>query len=169
MRLPIVPRTLAPTLQRVSAAFPVLRVTGPRRVGKTTRLELCAEADRRLVTLDDLDERDLARRDPALFLQRHPPPLIIDEVQYAPELFSAIKIAVDRAQQPGLFWLPGSQKFHLMQGVNESLMRFCFPSSSFTTLFFPSRTSSAVASGVSPSWWSNVSLGMGRGSSNIGG
>jgi predicted AAA+ superfamily ATPase len=73
------------------------------------------------VTLDDLDERALAHRDPALFLQRHPPPIIIDEVQYAPQLFSAIKIAVDRAGRPGLFWLTGSQKFHLMQGITESL------------------------------------------------
>jgi len=121
MPLHIVPRTLAPTLQRVSAAFPVLLVTGARQVGKTTLLEQCANSDRGIVTLDDLDQRDLARRDPALFLQRHPPPLIIDEVQYAPELFSAIKIAVDRSKQPGLFWLTGSQKFHLMQGVTESL------------------------------------------------
>lgn len=116
-----VPRTLASSLRRVSDAFPVLLITGPRQVGKTTLLELCSEPERRSVTLDDLDERDLARRDPALFLQRHPPPLIIDEVQYAPELFSAIKIAVDRSKQPGQFWLTGSQKFHLMQGITESL------------------------------------------------
>lgn len=116
-----VARTLAGTIRRVSAGFPVLLVTGPRQVGKSTLLELCAEPERRLVTLDDLDQRDLARRDPALFLQRYPPPLIVDEVQYAPELFSAIKIAVDRSKQPGLFWLTGSQKFHRMQGITESL------------------------------------------------
>ncbi len=116
-----IPRTLASTLRSVSATFPVLLVTGPRQVGKTTLLELCAEADRRFVTLDDLDQRDLARRDPALFLQRYPPPLTVDEVQYAPELFGAIKIAVDRSKAPGQFWLTGSQKFHLMQGVAETL------------------------------------------------
>jgi len=116
-----IPRTLASTLRSVSAALPVLLVTGPRQVGKTTLLELCAEADRRFVTLDDLDQRDLARRDPALFLQRYPPPLTVDEVQYAPELFGAIKIAVDRSKAPGQFWLTGSQKFHLMQGVAETL------------------------------------------------
>ncbi len=116
-----VPRTLAATIQRVSDHFPVLLLTGPRQVGKTTLLEQCAAPGRRLVTLDDLDQRDLARHDPALFLQRHPAPLIIDEVQYAPELFSAIKIAVDRSKEPGQFWLTGSQKFHLMQGITESL------------------------------------------------
>jgi len=73
------------------------------------------------VTLDDLDQRDLAQRDPALFLQRHTPPVIIDEVQYAPQLFSGIKLAVDRSRQPGMYWLTGSQKFHLMQGITESL------------------------------------------------
>ncbi len=99
----------------------MLLVTGPRQVGKTTLLEQCAESGRGSVTLDDLDERDLARRDPALFLLRHPAPLIIDEVQYAPELFSAIKIAVDRSRRPGQYWLTGSQKFHLMQGITESL------------------------------------------------
>jgi uncharacterized protein len=98
-----------------------LLLTGPRQVGKTTLLEHCAGPERRRVTLDDLDQRDLARRDPKLFLQRHPPPVLIDEVQYAPELLSAIKIAVDRAQRPGQFWLTGSQKFRLMQGVSESL------------------------------------------------
>jgi len=117
----IVERTLATTIQRVSGSFPVLLLTGPRQVGKTTLLDGCAEAGRNIVTLDDLDQRDLARRDPALFLQRYPPPLIIDEVQYAPELFSAIKIAADRSKRPGQFWLTGSQKFHLMQSISESL------------------------------------------------
>lgn len=96
-------------------------VTGPRQVGKTTLLELCAEDERNYVTLDDLQQRDLARNDPALFLQSHKTPLIIDEVQYAPELFSAIKMIVDREKKNGLFWLTGSQKFHLMKGITESL------------------------------------------------
>lgn len=118
---PFVERTLATTIHRVSASFPVVLLNGPRQVGKTTLLGACAEPGRGYVTLDDLDERDLARRDPALFLQRHPPPVTIDEVQYAPELFSAIKVVADRARRPGLFWLTGSQKFHLMQGITESL------------------------------------------------
>ncbi len=90
-------------------------------MGKTTLLEICSDKKRSYVTLDDLRERELARTDPALFLQAHPAPLMIDEVQYAPELFSAIKIIVDREKKNGMFWLTGSQKFHLMQSIHESL------------------------------------------------
>jgi predicted AAA+ superfamily ATPase len=118
-------RSLAPTLRAISNSFPVLMVTGPRQVGKTTLLEICARQEslpeRAYVTLDDLDARSLAQRDPALFLQTWRPPLIIDEIQYAPELFSAIKIIVDREKKNGMFWLTGSQKFHLMRGISESL------------------------------------------------
>jgi hypothetical protein len=116
-------------LHTASAGFPVLLVTGPRQVGKTTLLQMCAQppggdtgaATRRYVTLDDLEVRELARRDPALFLQTWAPPVLIDEVQYAPQLFPAIKLHVDRHRRNGDFWLTGSQKFHLMQGVTESL------------------------------------------------
>lgn len=114
-------RALAHIIPQISATFRVLLVTGPRQVGKTTLLEMCAEAGRHYVSLDDLEQRDLARRDPALFLQSHPTPLIIDEIQYAPELLSQIKLKVDSEKQNGLFWLTGSQKFHLMKGVTESL------------------------------------------------
>jgi len=114
-------RTLSRKIHEISASFPVLLVTGPRQVGKTTLLESCAEPGREYVTLDDLEQRALAQTDPALFLQAHPPPLTIDEAQYAPQLFSAIKVIVDKTKQPGLFWLTGSQKFHLMQGITESL------------------------------------------------
>lgn len=76
---------------------------------------------RSYVTLDDLTERDLAKNDPELFLQLHKPPILIDEVQYAPELFTYIKIYVDSHQEPGAFWLTGSQIFKLMRGVQESL------------------------------------------------
>ncbi len=119
------PRTLSKTIHTVSDSFPVLMVTGPRQVGKTTLLEICAKeglaAQRGYVTLDDMNARTLAQRDPALFLQTWPPPLIIDEIQYAPALFGAIKIIVDRDQRNGLFWLTGSQKFELMRGITESL------------------------------------------------
>lgn len=115
------PRTLQSTVHSISKSFPVLLLTGPRQVGKTTLLESLAEPERNYVTLDDLEQRYLAQSDPKLFLQRHKPPLIIDEVQYAPELFSVIKMMVDKDKQPGQFWLTGSQKFHLMQGITESL------------------------------------------------
>jgi len=115
-------RTLAQTIHAVSASFPVLLLTGPRQVGKTTLLEICAqESPRNYVTLDDFDARALAQSDPALFLQTWPAPVIIDEIQYAPQLFSAIKLQVDRQKINGQFWLTGSQKFQLMNGITETL------------------------------------------------
>lgn len=114
-------RTMAKVILQVSDSFPVLLVTGPRQVGKTTLLEMCASENMKYVTLDDLDVRSLAQTDPGLFIQTYTPPLIIDEIQYAPELFSYIKIVVDRERKNGMFWLTGSQKFHLMKGITESL------------------------------------------------
>src|SRR5690606_14962122 len=77
-----VPRTLASTVRRISKGFPVLLLTGPRQSGKTTLLQHLAARDRSYVTLDDPAVRGLAREDPRLFLQRHPPPILIDEIQY---------------------------------------------------------------------------------------
>lgn len=114
-------RTLEKTILDASETFPVILVTGPRQVGKTTLLEMCSMGKRNYVSLDDFDARQLAKEDPGLFVQTYKPPLIIDEVQYAPELFSYIKIAVDKKKQNGLYWLTGSQKFNLMQGKSESL------------------------------------------------
>lgn len=114
-------RTLESTVRQASKSFPVIMVSGPRQIGKTTLLQKCSEPNRRYVSLDDLNERKIAQSDPALFLKRHTPPILIDEVQYAPELFTYIKIICDRERKPGLFWLTGSQKFHLMRHVTESL------------------------------------------------
>lgn len=77
--------------------------------------------NRGYVTLDDLNERNMAKNDPALFLQIHKPPVLIDEVQYAPELFTYIKIYVDEHHNSGDFWMTGSQIFCMMRGVQESL------------------------------------------------
>ena len=96
-------------------------LTGARQVGKTTLLRHLSQENRTYVTLDDPLVLSLAKTEPALFLQRFPPPVLIDEVQYAVELLPHIKMAVDRAQRPGQFWLTGSQQFHLMKGVSESL------------------------------------------------
>ncbi|MDL2263619.1 ATP-binding protein [Synergistaceae bacterium OttesenSCG-928-I11] len=117
----MIERTLSGVIEKISRSFPVLLLTGPRQVGKTTLLKHIAGTGRSYVTLDDLEQRALARNDPALFLQAHPAPLLIDEVQYAPSLFPYIKIHVDRGGNAGDFWLTGSQKFQIMAGVTESL------------------------------------------------
>ncbi|MFP4037128.1 MAG: ATP-binding protein [Desulfobacteraceae bacterium] len=96
-------------------------VTGARQVGKTTLLQHLKGADRAYATMDDPRLLSLAREDPPLFLQRFPPPVMIDEIQYAPELLPYIKMEVDRLREPDLFWITGSQSFHLMKGVSESL------------------------------------------------
>lgn len=114
-------RTIEEAWERASQQFAVLLLTGPRQVGKTTTLRHLAGAERTYVTLDDTALRDLARRDPVLFLQRFPPPLLIDEIQYAPELLPYLKLRADEAQRPGMYWLTGSQQFQLMQGVTETL------------------------------------------------
>ena len=115
-------RNLEKVVSQVTKEYPVVLVTGPRQVGKTTMLQKLMEGtDRKYVSLDDLNERDLAKNDPELFLQLHKPPVLIDEVQYAPELFTYIKIYVDKNHNPGDFWLTGSQVFKLMRGVQESL------------------------------------------------
>ena len=115
-------RNLENVVRQVTREYPVLLVTGPRQVGKTTMLKKLMEGtERGYVTLDDLNERNIAKTDPELFLQLHKPPVLIDEVQYAPELFTYIKINVDKNHEPGAFWLTGSQVFKLMQGVQESL------------------------------------------------
>lgn len=115
-------RNLEAVVKQVTSEYPVVLVTGPRQVGKTTMLQKMMEGtERGYVSLDDLNERSLAKTDPELFLQLHKPPVLIDEVQYAPELFTYIKIYADSHHEPGAFWLTGSQVFKLMRGVQESL------------------------------------------------
>ena len=108
----------------LSKSYSAILLTGPRQAGKTTMLRELTKKEnigRRYVTLDDLTERDMANNDPALFLQIHRPPVLIDEIQYAPELFTYIKIHIDEHHNPGDFWMTGSQIFRLMRGVQESL------------------------------------------------
>lgn len=117
-------RHLEDVVIRLSKSFPAILLTGPRQTGKTTMLQMLAKKEnigRRYITLDDLVAREMAQNDPALFLQIYEPPVLIDEIQYAPKLFTYIKIHIDSYHNPGDFWLTSSQVFSLMRGVQESL------------------------------------------------
>lgn len=116
-----VTRTLEGFIGKATRQMPVILVTGPRQVGKTTMLQHMSGKQRTYITLDDPIVLNLAREDPALFMQRFPPPVLIDEIQYAPGLLPYIKMTVDKAPQAGMFWMTGSQQFQLMAGVSESL------------------------------------------------
>ena len=99
MTMAYINRAMEATFKRMSQEFSVVLLTGPRQVGKTTMLKRLAEADginREYVTLDDITEREMAKNDSKLFLQLHKPPVFIDEMQYAPELFPYIKIYGDK-------------------------------------------------------------------------
>jgi predicted AAA+ superfamily ATPase len=115
-------RSLEQKFIRMSSFFKAVLVTGARQVGKTTMLKhLAAGQDRTYVSLDDMMARTLAKTDPVLFFQTYKPPIIIDEVQYAPELFTQIKIICDESEETGLFWLTGSQQYSMMKNIRESL------------------------------------------------
>lgn len=120
-------RNLTKTFLEANELFPVLLLTGARQVGKSTFLTHIAGPERHYVSLDDPENMLQAREDPRLFLRDHPAPVIIDEIQYAPQLFPHIKMIVDEARRKspdrasGLYWLTGSQQFQLMKDVAESL------------------------------------------------
>ena len=114
-------RHISKYLLNASKTFPVLILTGARQVGKSTLLEHIIDSDRKIVSLDNPILRQSAKDDPEKFLQTYSPPVIIDEVQYAPELFPYIKIIVDKKKKNGQFWLTGSQNFTMMKNVTESL------------------------------------------------
>jgi hypothetical protein len=114
-------RAIEKPLKEALAQFPVCLITGPRQAGKSTLLQNCLSAYA-YVTLDDPIHRSMANQDPELFLSSFPAPVIIDEIQYAPDLLSYIKIRVDQKRhQYGQYVLTGSQVFQLMKGVSESL------------------------------------------------
>lgn len=122
-----IPRALEPVVRKHSNHFKAVLVTGPRQVGKTTMLKHLMEQEeaegihRVYVSMDDTALRQAAVSDPALFLQRYDLPILIDEVQKAPELLPYIKIILDETDKMGTVWLTGSQPLHLMKHVSESL------------------------------------------------
>ena len=114
-------RTLSPYILRISEKFKVLLIDGPRQIGKTTLLKNTADGERKYVSLDNPQDLLKAKNDPKGFFDTYAPPCIIDEIQYAPELFPYIKIIADNTDKRSLVWLTGSQQYNLMQGITESL------------------------------------------------
>ena len=121
---PWIDRTFQPVLTAPAPQlrlFPVWLLLGPRQVGKSSLLDRCADGHA-YVSLDDLDTRERANRDPVLFVRELTPPFVIDEIQYAPRLLSPIKRMVDAGGlEPGAIRLTGSQSYEVMEGVTETL------------------------------------------------
>ena len=114
-------RTITPEIPRLTKGFKSLLITGPRQVGKTTLFKHIAEKNRKIADLSNETDRDLARTDPKGFLDTYSPPVLIDEIQYAPGLFSYIRMLVDKSNKNGQIWMTGSQQFELMEHVSDSL------------------------------------------------
>ena len=115
-----IPRTIENKIKELNKEFKVIVVTGARQVGKSTMLKHCAPS-RTYISLGRPDIRMLANTEPELFLQRYKAPVIIDEIQYAPVLLDYIKEIVDLSDERGLYWLTGSQPFHLMKNISETM------------------------------------------------
>ena len=114
-------RDIEAFLKKALKQFPACLITGPRQAGKSTLLTNFLKTYR-YVSLDDPFMANLAKNDPKLFLDSYPAPLIIDEIQYAPELLRYLKILIDKNRRKyGQYVLTGSQIFSLMKGVSESL------------------------------------------------
>ena len=114
-------RHILPYLERMKKQFRVLLVTGSRQVGKSTLLKnkLLPEYD--YVTLDDFSDLSIAQKDAALFFKNHPLPVIVDEVQRAPNLFLQIKLLADNSEEKGKIILTGSQSYKLLSNAADSL------------------------------------------------
>lgn len=115
------PRVLAKTIYKAIKTFPAVVLTGPRQSGKTTLLKMLFANTHAFVSLENPDVRLRAREDPIGFLNQYKPPVIIDEIQYLPELLSYIKTKIDEDRHPGQWLLTGSQNFVLMDKITQSL------------------------------------------------
>ncbi|MFH1288142.1 MAG: ATP-binding protein [bacterium] len=114
-------RLIEKTLKNSIKTFPAVLITGSRQCGKTTLVKKILGGKYNYVSLDELDIRSFAIEDPRGFLERYSPPLIIDEIQNAPQLLSYIKARIDKDRKPGQWVITGSQAFPLMRNVSESL------------------------------------------------
>lgn len=115
------PRILTTTIKKAMTTFPAVVITGPRQSGKTTLLKQIFGKTHTYVSLEDPDKRLRAKEDPLAFLEQYQPPVILDEIQYVPELLSYIKTRIDEDRTPGNWLLSGSQNFVLMESVSQSL------------------------------------------------
>ena len=120
----MIARTLCQYLQRDARFYPVLTLTGPRQSGKTTLVK-AAFPEHEYVSLEETEHRLFARDDPRGFLRRYPGPVIIDEAQRVPDIFSYIQTAVDGRELEGRFVLTGSQHFLLMETISQTLAGRC--------------------------------------------
>ncbi len=115
------PRAISKTIFKAIRTFPAVVITGPRQSGKTTLLKMLFSRTHTFVSLEDPDIRIRAKEDPISFLNQYKPPVIIDEIQYLPELLSYIKSRIDQNRKAGQWLLTGSQNFVLMQNITQSL------------------------------------------------
>lgn len=114
-------RTLEKSIVQASKTFPSIVITGPRQSGKTTLVKKLFGKTHVYVNMEEIDVRMRANSDPKGFLSQHKTPIIIDEIQYVPELFSYIKSAIDQKRKPGQWIITGSQQYSLMKHVSDSL------------------------------------------------
>ena len=108
------------TVEKLSKMFGAVLVAGPRQVGKTTMLKRLSK-DFNYVTMDDPVLLEIARAESSTFFKDNPPPVFVDEIQKAPELFTHIKMILDKEGEKGRFYMCGSQQFKMMKKVSESL------------------------------------------------
>lgn len=114
-------RELEKKIKESAKSYPIIALTGPRQSGKTTLVKKLFSKTHNYLNLEDLELRNFAKNDPNAFLQQDSIPLIIDEVQYVPDLFSYIQIIADENKKPGQFILTGSQNFLLLEKISQSL------------------------------------------------
>jgi hypothetical protein len=115
------PRVLKKVIFKAMRTFPALVLTGPRQSGKTTLFKMLFSNTHTFVSLEDPDVRIRAKEDPLGFLNQYRPPVVIDEIQYLPELLSYIKTKIDADRRPGQWLITGSQNFALMHNITQSL------------------------------------------------